>query len=90
MRAHVVLPEDLIREIDRTAGKRRRSQFVEAAIREKLVREALGRALEETAGILDLRDHPEWDTPEKISAWVRASREEDDAALERKLGRLNG
>lgn len=86
MRTHIIVAEELIKEIDQLAGKRKRSRFVEEAIREKLEREVLGRALEKSAGILDLKKHPEWDTPEKISAWVRASRQLDNESLKDKLG----
>lgn len=87
MRTHIIVPEELIEEIDRIAGKRKRSRFVEEAIREKLEREALGRAMKEVKGMLDPADYPEWSTPEKVSAWIRESRAEDDAVLERKLRR---
>lgn len=85
MRTHVLLPAELVKEVDRVAGSRRRSRFVEEAIREHLRREALSAALEDSAGILGDADYPEWDRPEKTSAWVAARRTEDAAALERKL-----
>ena len=52
MRTHVVLPEELVEDVDKLVGKRRRSRFVEEAIRDKLRRDALLSALEETAGVL--------------------------------------
>jgi metal-responsive CopG/Arc/MetJ family transcriptional regulator len=85
LRTHIVIPEALLSEVDRVAGKRKRSRFVEEAIREKLARASLSTALDQTAGILSPADYPEWDTPEKISAWVKAGREEDEARLTRKL-----
>lgn len=84
-RAHIVLPEDLLEEVDRLAGKRRRSQFVEAAIKEKLARERLRLALDSSAGALDVADYPNWNTPEKLTAWVRASRQADNDSLRNKL-----
>src|SRR6266511_2943871 len=87
MRTHVALQAELVKEIDRAVGTRRRSRFVERAIREQLRREALSAALEETAGILKDADYPEWESPEKTSAWVRERREEDAARLRRKLAR---
>lgn len=84
-RAHIVLPEELLEAVDRVVGKRKRSRFVEAAIREKLSREALSAALRESAGSIDLSDYPEWKTPEGVSAWVRSGRGGDDARLARKL-----
>ena len=85
VRTHIVVPEDLVQEVDRVAGKRKRSHFVEAAIREKLARQALGAALAATVGVLDPAEYPEWGTPEKVSAWVKAGRQEDNARLARKL-----
>jgi metal-responsive CopG/Arc/MetJ family transcriptional regulator len=84
-RAHVVLPEDLIEKVDRIAGKRKRSHFVEEAIREKLARERLATAMRESAGSINLADYPEWSTPEKVSEWVRSRRREDDLRLSEKL-----
>lgn len=85
VRTHIVVPADLIDEVDRVAGKRKRSRFVEEAIREKLARAALDRALAATAGVLSRDDYPEWDTPEKTLEWVRAGRHEDNMRLARKL-----
>lgn len=86
MRAHIVLSEKLLSEVDRIAGKRKRSRFVEDAVREKLSREALAAALRETAGSLNPAEYPEWETPEQVSTWIRARRQQDDARLARKLG----
>ena len=58
-RTHIVVPEQLIQEVDRVAGKRRRSRFVEEALREKLSRQALGAALASTTGVLDPAGYPE-------------------------------
>ncbi|MEA2573631.1 MAG: hypothetical protein QOH93_929 [Chloroflexia bacterium] len=70
-RAHIVLPEELLEAVDKLAGKRRRSQFVEEAIKEKLARERLRHALDTSVGVLDPADYPGWNTPEKVTAWVR-------------------
>ena len=84
-RAHVLLPEELLSKVDEVAGKRKRSRYVEAAIREKLSRDVLATALGESAGVLNPADYPEWESSEKASAWVRAGRRDDDARLARKL-----
>ena len=78
VRAHVVLPEDLIDRVDRVAGKRRRSRFVEEAVREKLAREALVAALATGAGVLHVDDYPNWSSPEAASAWVAGVRQLDE------------
>jgi metal-responsive CopG/Arc/MetJ family transcriptional regulator len=84
MRTHVILPTELVEEVDRLVGARRRSRFVEAAIRGLLKRERMAAALRQTAGSLK-SDNPEWETPEKVSEWVAEQRREDDEALEREL-----
>ncbi|OGO40091.1 MAG: hypothetical protein A2147_06940 [Chloroflexi bacterium RBG_16_57_8] len=47
---------------------------MEEAIREKLRREALLKALKDTAGILPAEEYPEWETSDKTATWVRESR----------------
>ncbi len=87
MRAHIILPEELVGEVDRLAGKRGRSRFIEEAVQERVRREKLRAALHSTAGILKAEDYPEWSIPAKISEWVRRSRELDNKRLEEKLRR---
>ncbi|PKB76030.1 MAG: hypothetical protein BZY85_06320 [SAR202 cluster bacterium MP-SAtl-SRR3965592-G1] len=83
MRTHVILPEDLVKSVGALAGKGKRSQFIEEAIREKLRIDNLLAALEATAGAFSASDHPHWDTPEKVTAWVRESRRQDDKRIDR-------
>lgn len=83
MRIHLILSEDLVKQVDDLVGKRKRSRFVEEAVREKLRREALVNALAGTAGILSAEQHPEWETPDKVAAWVKESRQQDMKHLRR-------
>jgi len=83
LRTHVNLPDDLVKAVDAKAGKGKRSQFIEEAVREKLRIENLLSALRETAGILSTEDHPEWETSEKVAAWVRESRQQSDKRIDR-------
>ena len=83
MRTHVILPEELVKAVDAHAGKGKRSQFFEEAVREKLRKEVLLAALKETAGILSAEDHPEWGTSEQVAAWVRESRRQSDQRIDR-------
>ena len=89
MRTHVRLPAELVREVDEMVGARRRSRFVEEAIRNQLKREKLAAALRDTAGSLR-GDYPEWKSPEQVSAWVAERREEDEGRLEQKLASRPG
>ena len=89
MRTHIVVPEELIEEVDRLVGKRKRSQFIEEAIRIKVKREKLGQAIKAAAGSLRPEDYPEWSSPEKVTEWLRAMRREADQKLEEKIARWN-
>ena len=79
-RAHVVLPDALLREIDARVGQRKRSEFIQVAIENQLniLRrvEAFERATATpTLGI------PEWETSESAAEWVRTMRRESDERL---------
>lgn len=76
-RAHVVLPDDLIAEIDEIVGPRGRSEYIADALREKLRRERQRRALIASAGILADEDIPEWATSELTSEWVSRGRRDN-------------
>ena len=77
-RAHVVVPEELLDEVDRLVGPRRRSEFLADAAREKLARERLRKVAHELVGSLRDEATPGWETPDEASAWVRSLRTESD------------
>jgi metal-responsive CopG/Arc/MetJ family transcriptional regulator len=76
-RAHVVLPDDLIAELDEVVGPRGRSEYIADALREKLLRERQRQALIASAGILADEDIPEWETSEAVIEWVSRGRKDD-------------
>jgi len=76
-RTNLLLPEDLVREVDRIAGPRGRSRYVAEAVERQLRRDRLRKAFESTFAALDPGEHPEWSTPEKVEAWVRERRAEE-------------
>ena len=71
---NLMLPADLVAEIDEIAGPRNRSRFIEEAARAKLKREQLRIAIERSFGALKAVDYPEWATSEMVVEWVRARR----------------
>ena len=93
MRTHVVLPDDLVEDVDNLVGKRNRSRFIAEVVAERLRRERLIRAIREGAGSLDMSRHPEWETPEKVAEWIRelrdtpSIREQGEYALPNRLKR---
>jgi len=72
-----MLPESLVAELDEVVQKRQRSAFVEAAIREKLLRQRQFSVLRRTAGALRGEKGVAWDGDP--SSWVRSVREADEA-----------
>jgi len=77
VRTNLLLPEDLVEELDRVAGPRNRSKFVAEAIRYRLKRERLRVAWERSFGVLKAEDYPHWATSEMVVEWVRAMRAEE-------------
>ncbi len=58
-RTHVVIPEQLVKEIDTLVGSRQRSAFLTQAAEEKLMRHRQLKAIEAAAGAWKDKDHPE-------------------------------
>ncbi len=80
-RAHVVMPKEVVEEVDRLVGQRRRSRFMTEAVKEKLVRARLASAARLVQGSLADEETPGWETPEAASAWVRSLRRSNDQRL---------
>jgi metal-responsive CopG/Arc/MetJ family transcriptional regulator len=81
MRAHVIVPDDLIAEVDKVVGPRKRSEFFVEAVRENLRRDRLMAAADPAAGSLVGVDRPGWETSESAAEWVRQQRREADRRL---------
>ena len=77
VRTNLLLPKELVVEVDRYAGPRGRSRFVTEALSDRLRRERLREAIESTAGALRGSDYPHWETSESVVAWVRRLRAEE-------------
>ncbi len=76
-RAHVVLPEDLVREIDKIAGSRGRSAFLADLARREIKRQHLLELFKRKEPIWKDQDHPE--LKQGAAAWVRKMRAENEA-----------
>jgi metal-responsive CopG/Arc/MetJ family transcriptional regulator len=73
-RAHVVLPDELLEQIDELVGKRKRSEFIaEVLEREVRRRRRMERATEMMGSLRDV-DIPGWETSESTVEWVRDQR----------------
>jgi hypothetical protein len=80
-RAHVVLPEDLVREIDRIAGTRGRSAFLTDLARREIKRLRLLELFKRKEPIWKDDNHPE--LKEGAAAWVRKMRTLDEARFQK-------
>ncbi len=74
MRLHIVLEGDLVQEIDRRAGPRRRSAFIAELIQRGLENDRRWDDIEAALGGLPDTGH-EWD--DDPAAWVRQQRQAD-------------
>jgi hypothetical protein len=79
-RAHVVLSEDLVREIDKIAGSRGRSAFLADLAEREIKRQQLLNMFKREEPIWKDEDHPELE--QGAAAWVRKIRAENDDRLE--------
>jgi hypothetical protein len=80
-RAHVVLSEDLVREIDKIAGSRGRSAFLADLAEREIKRQKLLDILKREEPIWKDEDHPE--LKDGAAAWVRKIRAEDEDRFEK-------
>ena len=75
-RAHVLLPEDLLREIDALVGPRGRSSFLVETAREEVRRQKLLHFLDNKHSAWKAKDHPE--LAGGAAPWVRKLRTESE------------
>jgi len=74
MRLHITLGDELVEELDRRVGPRRRSRFIARAVRQALDDERRWELIESSLGTVDDGDH-EWDRDP--ASWVRDQRRTD-------------
>lgn len=78
MRLHISLPDELVAQLDRKVGRRRRSAFLAATLTRALEDERRWRDIEDALGTIEDGAH-DWD--DDPQAWVRAQRESDSGRL---------
>ena len=82
-KAHLVIPREILEEVDQIAGKRKRSLFITEATREKLQRERFLRTLEETQGAWSDKNHPDLNTLKDMEQFVSDKRQSYRKRLKR-------
>jgi hypothetical protein len=85
-RAHVTLPLDLVADIDKLVGKRRRSAFLTEVAQREIMLRRQRKALWEAAGVWKDEDHPE--LAQGAAYWVRQMRSADMARENERLNEL--
>ena len=75
-RTHIILPEELIEEIDAVVGPRGRSAFLVETARAELRRRRLLAFLQDERPAWKAEDHPE--LAAGSAAWIKALRTESD------------
>ncbi|MBI5967836.1 MAG: hypothetical protein HY882_08275 [Deltaproteobacteria bacterium] len=85
VKAHLVFPREILEEVDKISGKRKRSFFIAEATREKIERERFLRTLEETKGAWSDKNHPELGTAKDMERYLREKRPSYRARLKRSL-----
>ena len=85
LRAHIVLPEELIEEIDQAVGPRGRSAFLVETARAELRRRRLLSFLSDDQPAWKSQDHPE--LAAGTGAWVKKIRGESEARVPKEIGK---
>jgi hypothetical protein len=74
MRVHITLADDIVRELDRRVGPRRRSAYIASAVEQVLDDDRRWELVDSAVGAIADRGH-EWD--EDPADWVRSQRRAD-------------
>lgn len=78
IRLHITLSDQLVEELDRRVGPRRRSRFIARAVRAALDDERRWELIESSFATVDDQDH-DWD--HDPASWVRKQRRADAARV---------
>ena len=84
-RTHVVLAEQLVKDIDRLVGTRQRSAFLTEAAEKELMRRRQIEALKAAAGAWKDKDHTE--LKQGSAKWVRKLRQEGERRFKKVTAR---
>jgi len=82
-KAHLVIPRDILEEVDQIAGRRKRSLFIAEATREKLQRKRFLKTLDETQRVWTDKNHPELKTVRDMEKFVSDKRQSYRKRLKR-------
>ena len=72
VRTNLLLPEELVKQVDHFAGPRGRSRYVAEALERSVRRDRLREVIDQTAGAW--ANNPLWKSDEDVVEWVRSLR----------------
>jgi hypothetical protein len=78
MRVHITLDDELVRELDRRVGPRRRSAYIASAVERAVEDDQRWELIESALGSIDDSGH-DWDAAP--AAWVRSQRLDDPSRV---------
>ena len=81
VRANITCPKTLLLEVDKLAGSRNRSAFLADSVRECLARLKFSKVAEDSIGILNPKDYPNFATPTKVKKYTRAFRKKNSVRV---------
>jgi metal-responsive CopG/Arc/MetJ family transcriptional regulator len=84
-RTHVVLPDQLVKEIDAVVGSRQRSSFITQATEKELMRYRQLKAIEAAAGSWKDKDHPELE--QGAAKYISKLRRQDEKRFQKVTAR---
>jgi hypothetical protein len=84
-RTHVIIEEDIVKEIDRLVGKKKRSSFISEATKKELKKLKQLSVIKKLRGVWKDEDHPELAGKDGTYKWLRKLRSEDEKILRKKL-----
>jgi hypothetical protein len=88
-RAHIVVPADLLADIDSEVGPRGRSAFFTELARQEINKRKLLALLRRKEPMWKPENHPEMAGPGGVERWVRALRDESDKRVDRAIAAWN-
>jgi len=84
-RTHIVVSDQLVKDIDTLVGSRQRSSFITQAAEEKLMRLRQVEALKAARGAWKDKDHPE--LKQGAAKWVQKLRQENERRFKKVTAR---
>lgn len=81
VKVNIIFPRNVLKELSKVAGPRKRGPFVVQVVKEELKRRKFLSAIKATHGAWDEQDYPEFKGEKETDLFVRNLREETEQRL---------